>query len=112
MRPQHRDSPTAHAATLPSKYPSSQTNPGEGGGQVVSPFSIAQALAMLLNGAEPGSPSYEQIAVSLGKPLATGQTAAGWLLHRGGQPGVLPSAAKAGASACHASPPQAVLGGP
>jgi hypothetical protein len=41
-----------------------QANPAEGGGQIISPFSIAQALGMLLNGVEPGSDSAEQIRVS------------------------------------------------
>lgn len=42
-----------------------QTNPAENGGQIISPFSVAQALGMLLNGVEPGSASAEQIQVGL-----------------------------------------------
>ncbi|PRW50775.1 ase inhibitor I4 serpin isoform A [Chlorella sorokiniana] len=47
----------------------SQANPAEGGGQIISPFSIAQALGMLLNGVEPGSDSAEQIRSLLGGAL-------------------------------------------
>ncbi len=42
-----------------------QANPAEGAGQIISPFSVATALAMLLNGAEPVSASSEQLRVRI-----------------------------------------------
>lgn len=42
-----------------------QAPPGEADGLLLSPFSLAQALAMLANGAEPGGESYKQVLVGL-----------------------------------------------
>ncbi|KAL4429193.1 hypothetical protein ABPG77_010172 [Micractinium sp. CCAP 211/92] len=43
-----------------------QAPPGEADGLLLSPFSLAQALAMLANGAEPGGESYKQVLGALG----------------------------------------------
>ncbi len=40
-----------------------QAPPGEADGLLLSPFSLAKALAMLANGAEPGGESYKQVLV-------------------------------------------------
>ncbi|KAL4443398.1 hypothetical protein ABPG75_011135 [Micractinium tetrahymenae] len=43
-----------------------QAAPGEADGLLLSPFSIAQALTMLANGAEPGGESYQQVLGAMG----------------------------------------------
>ncbi|EFN56846.1 hypothetical protein CHLNCDRAFT_57532 [Chlorella variabilis] len=52
---------------------SNETKPGGDPGLIISPYSIAQALAMLLNGADPNGTSYQQLEALFGAnqvPLA------------------------------------------
>lgn len=41
-----------------------QGKAGQGGGLFLSPYGVAQALGMLLNGVEPGGESFRQLQVS------------------------------------------------
>ena len=59
--------PTAAAGPPPPHThpvaPSRQAKPGEHAGLFLSPYGIAQALGMLLNGVEPGGESFCQLQV-------------------------------------------------
>ena len=76
--------PAGRAAPAPAQPAAGRDGPSfppapaqEGGepskGRIVSGFSVAQALAMLLNGAEPGSDSAAQLAVRMLRPAAAGR---------------------------------------
>lgn len=56
-------SPHPTLPTFASLCLSPQTSPAAGPGIIISPYSIAQALAMLLNGARPNGDSFDQLAV-------------------------------------------------
>lgn len=67
VSPHHRISrpnPNSHPMPAPALLCCMQSKPGSGG-VFISPIGIAQALAMLLNGVQPGGESYRQLLAAV-----------------------------------------------
>lgn len=61
------NAPLLHAPHTPSRW-HLQGKAGQGSGLFLSPYGVAQALGMLLNGVAPGGDSFRQLQVSSRAP--------------------------------------------